>query len=93
MRRVRKNAVKVSKTEKKREKKHPKMQKLLSSSLAKNSYDTIHLFLPVSGAVAGQSCHGDGGSRRKVNGPVNNGASASLHPVSEKLSLAGRSPC
>lgn len=36
-----------------------------------------------SGAVAGLLCHEDGGLRRNVNGPVNNGASAPLHPVSE----------
>lgn len=58
-----------------------------------NFYKTIfNLFLP--GVEQHAGCDGmRRGSRRRVNGPVNNGASASLHSVSIWQSCCSQAPC
>lgn len=77
MRIMRNNAVKVSKNEKEEENTED-----FSALQWANCYKTIfHLFLP--GVAQHVGCDGmRRGLRKKVNGPVNNGASASLHSVS-----------
>lgn len=78
MRIMRNNAAKVSRSKKERKK---KIERILFSGQSVKNTKNFQVFFPGLAQRAGR----DGMRkvlRRKVNGPVNNGASAPLHSVS-----------